>query len=128
VARHHPVSEADDLFICVGVFIHWTLGRRQIRITTTPTKEALARAVKASRSAEVVAKRNDANTLRVTKSTQARGSNAGAKRSAPSRASPEGWRAMASAKARNDDSRLPWFERGRNDFERIRAGAMELGS
>ena len=40
-----PVSEADDLFICVGVFIHWTPRTTpRSRITTTPPRRKLSRA------------------------------------------------------------------------------------
>jgi 5,6,7,8-tetrahydromethanopterin hydro-lyase len=58
-----PVSEADDLFICVGVFIHWDASddAKIQDYNYTATKEALARAVKGEpKAAEVVAKRNDA--------------------------------------------------------------------
>jgi 5,6,7,8-tetrahydromethanopterin hydro-lyase len=58
-----PVSEADDLFICVGVFIHWDASddTKIQDYNYTATKEALARAIKGEpKAAEVVAKRNDA--------------------------------------------------------------------
>ena len=58
-----PVSEADDLFICVGVFIHWDASddAKIQDYNYTATKEALARAIKGEpKAAEVVAKRNDA--------------------------------------------------------------------
>jgi 5,6,7,8-tetrahydromethanopterin hydro-lyase len=58
-----PVSEADDLFICVGVFIHWDASddAKIQDYNYTATKEAIARAVKGEpKAAEVVAKRNDA--------------------------------------------------------------------
>jgi len=56
-----PESEADDLFICVGVFIHW-LATDDAKIQDfnyRATKEALARAVRGEpKAAEVVQKRN----------------------------------------------------------------------
>ena len=55
-----PVSEADDLFICVGVFIHWDASddAKIQDYNYTATKEALARAIHGEPSpAEVVAKR-----------------------------------------------------------------------
>ena len=58
-----PVSEADDIFISVGVFIHWDASddAKIQDYNYTATKEALARAIKGEpRAAEVVAKRNDA--------------------------------------------------------------------
>jgi 5,6,7,8-tetrahydromethanopterin hydro-lyase len=58
-----PVSEADDLFICVGVFIHWDASddAKIQDYNYAATKEALARAIKGEpKAAEVVAKRNDA--------------------------------------------------------------------
>ena len=57
-----PQAEADDLFICVGVFIHWeaTDDRKIQDFNYRATKEAIARAVKGEpKAAEVVAKRND---------------------------------------------------------------------
>ncbi len=57
-----PVSEADDLFICVGVFIHWDANddKKIQEYNYQATKEALARAVRGEpKAAEVVAKRND---------------------------------------------------------------------
>ncbi len=40
-----PVSEADDLFICVGVFIHWDASDdAKIQDTTTPPRRKLSRA------------------------------------------------------------------------------------
>jgi 5,6,7,8-tetrahydromethanopterin hydro-lyase len=58
-----PANEADNLFICVGVFIHWEAAddKKIQDYNYAATKEALARAVKGEPSAaEVVAKRNDA--------------------------------------------------------------------
>src|SRR5208282_4452828 len=58
-----PVAEADNLFICVGVFIHWDAAddAKIQDYNYTATKEAIARAVKGEpKAAEVVAKRNDA--------------------------------------------------------------------
>jgi 5,6,7,8-tetrahydromethanopterin hydro-lyase len=42
-----PAGEADDLFICVGVFIHWdaTDDKKIQEYNYTATKEAIARAV-----------------------------------------------------------------------------------
>ena len=58
-----PVSEADDLFISVGVFIHWDASddKKIQEYNYTATKEAIARAVAGEpKAAEVVAKRNEA--------------------------------------------------------------------
>ena len=58
-----PADEADDLFICVGVFIHWQAeSDKKIQdFNYRATKEALERAVKGTpTAAEVVAKRNTA--------------------------------------------------------------------
>lgn len=57
-----PQAEADDLFICVGVFIHWDAAddRKIQDFNYRATKEAIARAVKGEpKAAEVVAKRNE---------------------------------------------------------------------
>ena len=57
-----PADEADDLFVCVGVFIHWEASdNKKIQdYNYAATKEALARAVRGEpKAAEVVAKRND---------------------------------------------------------------------
>src|SRR5882724_8134338 len=57
-----PKSEADDVFICVGVFIHWEANddKKIQDFNYRATKEAIARAVKGEPSAaEVVAKRNE---------------------------------------------------------------------
>jgi 5,6,7,8-tetrahydromethanopterin hydro-lyase len=57
-----PQSEADNLFICVGVFIHWEANddKKIQDFNYRATKEAIARAVKGEPSAaEVVAKRNE---------------------------------------------------------------------
>jgi len=57
-----PVAEADDLFISVGVFIHWDANddKKIQEYNYQATKEALARAVRGEpKAAEVVAKRND---------------------------------------------------------------------
>jgi len=57
-----PVAEADDLFIAVGVFIHWDANddKKIQEYNYQATKEALARAVRGEpKAAEVVAKRND---------------------------------------------------------------------
>ncbi len=58
-----PAAEADDLFICVGVFIHW-LAADDAKIQDynyAATKEALKRAVaREPKAAEVVAKKGAA--------------------------------------------------------------------
>ena len=56
-----PQDEADDLFICVGVFIHWdaTDDKKIQDFNYRATKEALARAVAGEpKVAEVIAKRD----------------------------------------------------------------------
>ena len=56
-----PVAEADDLFISVGVFIHWDANddKKIQAYNYQATKEAIARAVRGEpRASEVVAKRN----------------------------------------------------------------------
>ena len=58
-----PADEADDLFICVGVFIHWlaTDDKKIQDFNYRATKEALQRAVTGKpTAAEVVAQRNTA--------------------------------------------------------------------
>jgi 5,6,7,8-tetrahydromethanopterin hydro-lyase len=58
-----PVDEADDLFICVGVFIHWEANddKKIQEFNYKATKEALARAVNGEpKPSEVVAKRDSA--------------------------------------------------------------------
>jgi 5,6,7,8-tetrahydromethanopterin hydro-lyase len=58
-----PVSEADNLFICVGVFIHWDAKDNQKiqDFNYQATKEAIARAVNGEPTpAHVVAQRNTA--------------------------------------------------------------------
>lgn len=58
-----PADEADDLFICVGVFIHW-LAEDDTKIQDynyAATKEAIARAVaEEPKAAEVVAQKGSA--------------------------------------------------------------------
>jgi 5,6,7,8-tetrahydromethanopterin hydro-lyase len=57
-----PADEADNLFICVGVFIHWEAAddKKIQDYNYAATKESIARAVKGEPSAaEVVAKRNE---------------------------------------------------------------------
>ncbi|WP_457798169.1 formaldehyde-activating enzyme [Methylocystis sp. S23] len=57
-----PVEEADDLFISVGVFIHWEASddKKIQDYNYHATKEAIARAVAGEpKAADVVAKRND---------------------------------------------------------------------
>ncbi len=56
-----PESEADDLFICVGVFIHWdaTDNKKIQDYNYRATKEALARAVAGEpKPSQVVAQRD----------------------------------------------------------------------
>jgi len=56
-----PESEADNLFICVGVFIHWEAAddKKIQDFNYQATKEAIARAVNGEpKASEVVAKRN----------------------------------------------------------------------
>jgi 5,6,7,8-tetrahydromethanopterin hydro-lyase len=58
-----PADEADDLFICVGVFIHWEAesDAKIQEYNYKATKEAIERAVKGEpKASEVVAKRNTA--------------------------------------------------------------------
>jgi len=56
-----PQSEADDLFICVGVFIHWDAAddKKIQEYNYKATKESIERAVRGHpTAAEVVAKRD----------------------------------------------------------------------
>jgi 5,6,7,8-tetrahydromethanopterin hydro-lyase len=56
-----PRDQADDLFICVGVFIHWDAAdNKKIQdYNYRATKEAIARAIGGDpKAAEVIAKRN----------------------------------------------------------------------
>ena len=56
-----PESEADDLFICVGVFIHWLAAddKKIQDFNYRATKEAIARAVRGEpKAAQVVQQRN----------------------------------------------------------------------
>jgi 5,6,7,8-tetrahydromethanopterin hydro-lyase len=56
-----PVAEADDLFVCVGVFIHWEAAddKKIQDYNYRAVKESIARAVAGEpKVAEVVAKRN----------------------------------------------------------------------
>ena len=58
-----PQDEADDLFICVGVFIHWEANddKKIHDYNYQATKESIARAVAGQpKASEVVAKRNSA--------------------------------------------------------------------
>ncbi len=58
-----PMAEADDLFICVGVFIHWDASddKKIQDYNYQATKESIARAIKGEpKAAEVVAQRNEA--------------------------------------------------------------------
>jgi 5,6,7,8-tetrahydromethanopterin hydro-lyase len=57
-----PQSEADDLFICVGVFIHWDAAddKKIQDYNYRATKESIAHAVRGEPSAaEVVRRRNE---------------------------------------------------------------------
>jgi 5,6,7,8-tetrahydromethanopterin hydro-lyase len=57
-----PAEEADDLFICVGVFIHWEASddAKIQDFNYRATKEAIERAVKGTPTArDVVAQRNN---------------------------------------------------------------------
>ena len=59
-----PVAEADDIFICVGVFIHWqaTDDKKIQDYNYQATKEAIKRAVAGEpKAADVVAKRGTVN-------------------------------------------------------------------
>ena len=59
-----PADEADDLFICVGVFIHWLAAddKKIQDFNYKATKESIARAVKGEpKAAEVVAKKGTAD-------------------------------------------------------------------
>lgn len=51
-----PMAQADDLFICVGVFIHWEANddRKIQDFNYRATKEAIARAIKGDPSASSV--------------------------------------------------------------------------
>ncbi len=56
-----PANEADDIFVCVGVFIHWEAAddTKIQDFNYTATKEALKRAIKREpKAAEVVAKKS----------------------------------------------------------------------
>src|SRR5919197_4379965 len=56
-----PESEADDLFVCVGVFIHWEAkdDKKIQEYNYKANKESIARAVNGEpKASEVVAKRN----------------------------------------------------------------------
>jgi 5,6,7,8-tetrahydromethanopterin hydro-lyase len=56
-----PADEADNLFICVGVFIHWEAAddKKIQQYNYQATKESIARAVRGEpKASEVVAKRD----------------------------------------------------------------------
>ncbi len=58
-----PADEADDLFICVGVFIHWDAAddKKIQDYNYQATKELIARAIRGEpKASEVVSKRNTA--------------------------------------------------------------------
>jgi 5,6,7,8-tetrahydromethanopterin hydro-lyase len=56
-----PAAEADDLFICVGVFIHWEANddKKIQDFNYRATKEALARAINGEPKATDVVKKKD---------------------------------------------------------------------
>jgi 5,6,7,8-tetrahydromethanopterin hydro-lyase len=56
-----PAAEADDLFICVGVFIHWEANddKKIQDFNYRATKEAIARAVKGEPKASTVTAEKD---------------------------------------------------------------------
>jgi 5,6,7,8-tetrahydromethanopterin hydro-lyase len=56
-----PASEADDLFICVGVFIHWEAAddAKIQQYNYQATKESIARAVNGTPTASEVQSRKD---------------------------------------------------------------------
>lgn len=58
-----PAAEADDIFICVGVFIHWEAAddKKIQEYNYKATKESIARAVRGEpKASEVTQKRNTA--------------------------------------------------------------------
>lgn len=58
-----PADEADDIFICVGVFIHWDAAddKKIQEYNYKATKESIERAVRGEpKASEVVAKRKEA--------------------------------------------------------------------
>ena len=57
-----PANEADDLFVCVGVFIHWEAkdDKKIQDFNYQATKEAIARAVKGEPKASEVTSKKDA--------------------------------------------------------------------
>ena len=58
-----PANEADDLYVCVGVFIHWEAkdDKKIQEYNYTATKEALARAIAGEpKASEVTAKKDSA--------------------------------------------------------------------
>src|SRR5579871_3875081 len=57
-----PAAEADDVFICVGVFIHWEAAddKKIHEYNYRATKEALERAVKGTPTAAEVVRQRDA--------------------------------------------------------------------
>jgi 5,6,7,8-tetrahydromethanopterin hydro-lyase len=57
-----PADEADNLFVCVGVFIHWLAADDKKIQDYQATKESIKRAVAGSpTAAEVVAKKGSAS-------------------------------------------------------------------
>ena len=64
IERPPAANEADDLFITVGVFIHWEAkdDKKIQDFNYRATKEAIARAVKGEpKSSEVTAKKDSAH-------------------------------------------------------------------
>ncbi|HUU24234.1 MAG TPA: formaldehyde-activating enzyme [Methyloceanibacter sp.] len=58
-----PANEADDLYVCVGVFIHWEAkdDKKIQEFNYTATKEAIARAIAGEpKASEVTAKKDSA--------------------------------------------------------------------
>ena len=58
-----PANEADDLYVCVGVFIHWEAkdDKKIQEYNYTATKEALARAIAGEpKASEVTSKKDSA--------------------------------------------------------------------
>ena len=59
-----PANEADDLFVCVGVFIHWEAkdDKKIQDFNYRAVKESIARAVKGEpKASEVTAKKDSAH-------------------------------------------------------------------
>jgi 5,6,7,8-tetrahydromethanopterin hydro-lyase len=56
-----PIEEADNLYVCVGVFIHWDAedDKKILDFNYQATKEAIARAVNGEPTAEQVVSQSD---------------------------------------------------------------------